>query len=452
MPCTVDVDQVSEEGLTMSDKTKMQIEYWDIDRLIPYARNPRKNDDAVPKMAGVIKEFGFKVPIVAKSDGEVIDGHLRLKAARQLGMTEVPVVLADEWTPAQVKAFRLAVNRSAEWAEWDDELLKLELDDLKLDGFDLELIDFGDLELDAGGTEGLADPDEVPEAPEQPVSRQGDIWLLGKHRLMCGDSTDAGSVTLLMDGKKADITFSSPPYNMQASNISKAFQSAKVKDTYGIKDGTYKKFNDALSDEEYSSLLNKALDCSISFSDEVFFNIGILAGSKCGIIDMFTNHKEQFLDVLVWNKDACMPLCLPSQKHLVNHICELIFCFSSSGTRAFSHSQWELGKMNNRIDVGKQSNNEFSKIHHATFPVELPMYVIKWFSEKSVYDCFGGTGSTLIAAEKLGRQCFMMELDPLYVDVIIRRWQDFTGNEATLEADGRTFAEVAQERGPSHGK
>ena len=123
---------------------EMQIEYWAIDRLIPYARNPRKNDDAVPKMAGLIKEFGFKVPIVARSDGEVIDGHLRLKAAQKLGLKEVPVVLADEWTPAQVKAFRLAVNKSAEWAEWDEELLKLELDELKLDEFDLPLIGFDD--------------------------------------------------------------------------------------------------------------------------------------------------------------------------------------------------------------------------------------------------------------------------------------------------------------------
>ena len=129
----------------------MQIEYWDIEKLIPYARNPRKNDEAVPKMAGLIKEFGFKVPVIIRSSGDVIDGHLRLKAAWSLGMTQVPVVLADEWTPAQVKAFRLAVNRSAEWAEWDDELLKLELDDLKLEDFDLDLIGF-DAELEEAET------------------------------------------------------------------------------------------------------------------------------------------------------------------------------------------------------------------------------------------------------------------------------------------------------------
>jgi len=131
----------------MAETPEMKIEYWDIERLIPYARNPRKNDEAVPRMAGLIREFGFKVPIVAKSDGSVIDGHLRLKAAQMLGMDKVPVVLADEWTDAQVKAFRIAVNRSAEWAEWDDELLKLELEDLKLENFDLELIGFNNVEI-----------------------------------------------------------------------------------------------------------------------------------------------------------------------------------------------------------------------------------------------------------------------------------------------------------------
>lgn len=141
------------------ENPQMQIEYWDVEKLIPYARNPRKNDDAVPKMAGVIKEFGFKVPIVIKSDGSVIDGHLRLKAAQMLGMEQVPVVLADKWTPAQVKAFRLAVNRSAEWAEWDDELLKLELDDLKMENFDLDLIGFDELAPEPGKPS--AD-DEIP--------------------------------------------------------------------------------------------------------------------------------------------------------------------------------------------------------------------------------------------------------------------------------------------------
>ena len=153
------------EAKKQAEQPQMQVEYWDIDRLIPYARNPRRNDDAVPKMAGLIREFGFKVPVVIRSTGDVIDGHLRLKAAQMLGMTQVPVVLADEWTPAQVKAFRLAVNRSAEWAEWDDELLKLELDDLKLEDFDLDLIGFNqdEINLDENDEETVANEQEYKE-------------------------------------------------------------------------------------------------------------------------------------------------------------------------------------------------------------------------------------------------------------------------------------------------
>ena len=255
----------------------LKIEYWPIDRLVFYARNPRKNEHAVPKMASLIKEFGFKVPVVARSDGSVVDGHLRLMAARHLGMETVPVVLADEWTEAQVKAFRIAVNKSAELAEWDLDLLRIEVEELQEMDFNLELTGFELPELDDilgadadGGTEGQTDPDAVPEAQEDPVSRLGDVWLLGRHRLMCGDSTDAGSVALLMNGEKADICFASPPYNMQASGIAKALNSNKVKDTYGIKDGTYDEFSDALCREEYASLLNKSLDCCLENADEVF--------------------------------------------------------------------------------------------------------------------------------------------------------------------------------------
>lgn len=170
----------------------LTVEQWPIDKLIPYARNPRKNDEQVDRMASAIQEFGFRIPIVARSDGSVVDGHLRLKAARKLGLTEVPVALADELTPSQVKAFRLLANQSANWAEWDTELLKLELEELKADGYDMELTGFDDGELlelveDAG--EGMTDPDDVPlvEDGEAIISKRGDIWILGDHRLMCGD-------------------------------------------------------------------------------------------------------------------------------------------------------------------------------------------------------------------------------------------------------------------------
>lgn len=233
---------------TISDllKNPLKIEQWPIDRLIEYARNPRKNDTVVDKMVAAIKEFGFRIPIVAKSDGSVVDGHLRLKAAQKLGMKEVPVALADELTDAQVKAFRLLANRSVEWAEWDNDLLKLELDELKEMDFDLELTGF---ELDEikkitgldADTGGLTDPDDVPEVQENepPVSKTGDIWILGNHRLMCGDSTEVGSVALLMAGQKANMVFTDPPYGMNLDTDYSAMKTnlnfAKDKGAFGGK-------------------------------------------------------------------------------------------------------------------------------------------------------------------------------------------------------------------------
>src|SRR5215467_793284 len=185
-----------------------QVELWPIDRLIPYARNPRKNDASVDRMAASIQEFGFKIPVLARSSGEIVDGHLRLKAAKKLGITQVPVILCDEWTEAQVKAFRLMVNRSVSWAEWDAELVSLELLDLKGLDFDLGLTGFDSTELDrylAGvdATLGLTDEDAAPDPPEIPVSRSGDLWMLGRHRVLCGDAIMAGDIERLMAGDKA---------------------------------------------------------------------------------------------------------------------------------------------------------------------------------------------------------------------------------------------------------
>lgn len=185
---------------------ELKVETWPIERLVEYARNPRKNDEQVERMKAAIKEFGFRIPVVAKSDGTLVDGHLRLKAARALGLKEVPVALADELTETQVKAFRLLANQSANWAEWDYDLLKLEMEELEAENFDLDLIGFDAEELEAVGTAAIeADAekeDEVPDAPEKPVSVLGDLWVLGEHRLLCGDSTKAESFENVMGGRK----------------------------------------------------------------------------------------------------------------------------------------------------------------------------------------------------------------------------------------------------------
>src|ERR1019366_6016046 len=193
-------------------------ELWPIGKLIFYARNPRKNDAAVDRMMASIREFGFKIPVLARSNGEVVDGHLRLKGARQLGISEIPVILCDEWTEAQVKAFRLTVNRSVTWAEWDDDLLSLELLDLKDLDFDLGLTGFDDEELtrllSAQDTaQGLTDEDAVPELSKTPTSLTGDLWILGAHKLLVGDATSRADVGALMTGDAADLAFIDAPYN-----------------------------------------------------------------------------------------------------------------------------------------------------------------------------------------------------------------------------------------------
>src|SRR5258706_4428383 len=203
-----------------SQQIASRIEYWKIARLIPFAGNPRKNDAVVDRMCGSIQEFGFKVPCLVRSSGEVVDGHLRLKAARKLGITEIPVILCDEWSEAQVKAFRLLVNRSVTWADWDDELVALELQDLQLADFDLDLTGFDGSEIDdlllAAEDEKA---DAVPPLPDIPVSRVGDLWLCGKaprqHRVLCGDATSADDVALLLNDRNPFLMVTDPPYGIE---------------------------------------------------------------------------------------------------------------------------------------------------------------------------------------------------------------------------------------------
>ena len=394
---------------------KLKIEYWDIEKLTPYARNPRKNDEAVPRMAGLIREFGFRVPVIIRSSGEVIDGHLRLKAAWSLGMTQVPVVIADDWSEAQVKAFRLAVNRSAEWAQWDDDLLKLELEDLRLADFDLDLIGFDIADLDAGGTEGLTDPDEVPEVQEQPVSRQGDIWLLGKHRLMCGDSTDAGSVALLMAGEKACLLLTDPPYgvNIVKGNAA-AIGGANMADVTVYH---------AIIGDESTETAQKSYEIAKDVTD-----IQVLFGGN-----YFTEFLPSSRCWFVWDKGV------PDGTQFAQ--VELAWV-SKDGNAKIFHRLWS-----GLHRAGDRKTELAKRIHPTQKPVSLCADIIGEFECSSVLDLFGGSGSTLIACEQLGKKCYCMEMADYYVDVIIRRWQDFTGDAATLEGDGRTFAEIAAERG-----
>jgi len=416
---------------------ELKVETWPIERCVAYARNPRKNDEQVDRMASAIKEFGFRIPIVAKSDGSVVDGHLRLKAAQKLGLTEVPVALADELTEAQVKAFRILANKSANWAEWDTDLLRVEFEELKELDFDLELTGFELPELEDilgegadGGTEGQTDPDAVPEAQEEPVSRLGDIWLLGRHRLMCGDSTDAGSVALLMAGEKADMVFTDPPYNVAGESKNFAADAPVPK--------IYKKLSEAEWDREFDihPALDRVEDVLAKDATVYVCTSHFLASDIWAWMKVWAEHYSY----CVWSKPNPMPSL--AMRHWTWNS-ELI-CYATRGRHVFNFPQghhapsvWEIPVVH-----GKSG-------HPTEKPVAVPEHAILHSSAEgqTVLDLFGGSGSTLIACEKTGRVCRMMELSPRYVDVIVRRWQEFTGQEATLEADGRTFAQVKEERG-----
>jgi DNA modification methylase len=396
----------------------LQFETWPIEKCIDYARNPRKNDHAVDKVASAIKEFGFRVPIVAKSDGLVVDGHLRLKAAKKLGLTEVPVILADDMSEAQIKAFRLSVNKVAEFAEWDVDLLKLEFADLQKQGFDLSLTGFETGEIAnflAEPTDGLTDEDAVPEVPAVPVTVEGDVWILGRHRLMCGDSTSIDAVERLMAGRKADMVFTDPPYGVE-------FQ---------------------------SNMRTKSAKFDVLKNDDTFLDIApIIEACSTGWVFVWTSWKvqtkwiDQFqsmgypTNIVVWHKPG-------------GGIGDLKRTFSSDYEIALVwHRGAELcGKRIGSVwTVNKDGASTY--VHPTQKPVALAVEALDKTTRASasVLDLFGGSGSTLIACEKTARDCRMMELDPKYCDVIVKRWQDFTGQQATLEATGQTFADLTAKR------
>lgn len=398
-----------------------------IEQIKPYENNPRLNDDAVEAVRKSMEQCGYIAPIVVDEYHVVLAGHTRLKALKEMGAKECEVLEVAGLSDDEKRKYRLLDNKTNELALWDfdklaEELEGLDFDDLELDwGVDLD----GDLVFDEPPEEDDFDEDDADEHGVQ----LGQVWKMGEHRLMCGDSTDKSNVQKLMGGNRADACFTSPPYNMAQE---KGFERApKVAMHNG---NAYKTCSDDLNDEEYGDFLCKALGNALSFCDDALFNIGILKGSKYGVVKMMDEYVGNFSDVIVWNKSQSMPSGLPSHGGMLSHRCELIFCFNQQGTRMFTHPQWPIGTAINRIDTNNASQNEYAKEHSATFPVELAFEVARNFSETSVLDLFGGTGTTLIACEQLGRKCYMMELDPHYCDVIISRWENYTGEKAELIA------------------
>lgn len=422
-----------------------KVERRSVDSLIPYARNARTHsDEQVAQIAASIKEWGWTMPILADEDGGVIAGHGRIMAARKLGIDDVPVMVATGWSEAQKKAYVLADNKLTLNSDWDVGLLGAELEGLAELGFDVGLTGFSDDEfaaLTVDKTEGLTDPDAVPDAPDDPVTVTGDVWVMGKHRIVCGDSTDESAWTNLDIGA-GFVCFSSPPYNigdasgLRDRHIPGVPKSNKLYDQYA----------DDVSPSDYVALLSDAMGAAFGFCDTVAFNLQPLAAAKRPLMRWLNDHSSHLVDVITWDKGVGAPHIQPG---IMSSRFEWIVIMSRSenASRVIPHSSWQ-GKFANVYCAPRQYNNSFSSVHGATFPVHLPEFIIGDLMNRSrgVVDCFLGTGTTIIAAEILGREGRGIEISPSYVDIAVTRWQAFTGETATLEADGRTFDEVAGER------
>ncbi len=429
----------------------MQIEMWAIERIKEYDRNPRINDDAVGPVAESIRQFGFKVPVLVDKNGVLVAGHTRIRAARQLGLTEVPVICADDLTPEQVRAFRVADNKLHELSTWNLELLPIELSELQGMEFDLELLGFSkdDLAklLDPGVKDGLTDPDDVPEPPDEAITKPGDLWLLGNHRLLCGDSSKSEDVDRLLAGAGIQLVNTDPPYNVKveprSNNAIAAGNSSftnyhhqqldlarhpeKAKPTnrkMRAKDRPLE--NDFVSEEEFDRLLNawfgnmaRVLEPGRSFYIwGGYANLG-------NYPPMLRRNSLYFSQAVVWNK--CHPVL--TRKDMMGCF-ELAFYGWREGA---GHSFFGPNNATDLWDVKKVNPNKM--IHLTEKPVELAVRAMQYSSRagENVLDLFGGSGSTLIAAEQTGRKAFLMELDTLYCDVIVQRFEQFTGKKAERE-------------------
>lgn len=399
---------------------KLKIEYLPIKSLKPYEKNTRKHQKKdVDNIARSIEKYGMCDAIgIWGEQNIIVEGHGRMLACKQLGMTEVPVVRLDHLTDEQRREYAIAHNATAELSEWDLDILPDELADLDLGDFDF---DFG-IEDEEEETEIVED--EAPEVDEdaEPIAKLGDIWQLGRHRLMCGDSTDKATVELLMDGNEADLAFQSPPYNIG--------KNAQLNDRDD--DNKYTGYND--ENPEYLMLLNSTTDNAIEFAKYAAINIQMLSGNKRDFVNWLNAFCYRLCDVAIWYKDNVAPAMA---RRVMNSSFEFVVFFSKENqSRAIGTADFR-GTMSNVYQSHIQSGNEYSKIHSATFPIAFASHYISNLTNKedSVLDLFGGTGTTLIACEQLDRTCYMMELDPKYCDVIIRRWENLTGEKAVLIND-----------------
>ncbi|MEW6197990.1 MAG: DNA modification methylase [Planctomycetota bacterium] len=439
----------------------MQIEMVPIESVCEYERNPRTiSEEAVAAVAGSIAEFGFRVPLVVDAANVIIAGHTRHRAARKLGLTTVPVIRADDLTPAQVQAFRLADNQVATLSKWDYELLPLEISELKAAGFDLSLLAFdGDelaqlLDAASGVKAGLTDPDSVPQPPDAAITQPGDLWTLGDHRLLCGDSGSPADVDRLLDGQPVHLVNTDPPYNVKveprSNNAIAAGLSSFQATEAARRDGALQHHQgfDLARDPEKAKRTTKKLrpkDRPLAndfVSDEAFDkmlaawfgNIArvLLPGRGFYIWGGYANCGNYppvlkacglyFSQAIIWVKEHPV---LTRKDFMGNHE----WCFYGWREGA---AHIFLGPANVQDVWSIRKVNPQSMIHLTEKPVSLAQRAIQYSSRpgENVLDLFGGSGSTLIAAEQTGRRCFAMEIDELYADTIVARWEQFTGRKA----------------------
>lgn len=413
----------------------MKIITKNLAELHPYENNPRFNDEAVVYVAESIKQFGFKVPLVIDCNNVIVTGHTRYKAAERLGITEVPCIQADDLSPEQIKAYRLADNKVAEYSKWDLSKLERELADISID---MDLLGFD--KLVAEGVESLDDiqEDDVPEPEPDPITQPGDIWQLGPHRLICGDSAEVGVISKLLAGKQADMWLTDPPYNV---------------DYQGCTDDKLKIKNDNMSDGKFYTFLFDAFHAALS---------GIKPGGAFYIWHADTegynfrkacrDNKMQIRECLIWVKNA---LVLGRQDYQWRHE-PCLYGWKEGAAHYFADTRMEDTVIDDKVNVARLSKEELKKLcssllavgaettilyedkparsaaHPTMKPVKLFARLVRNSSKPGeiVLDTFGGSGTTIIACEQLGRIGYSVELDPKYCDVIVKRWENFTGSKA----------------------
>jgi DNA modification methylase len=387
----------------------MSVELRPLDAVRPYANNPRQNDDAVEAVAESIRRFGFRQPIVVDADGVIVAGHTRFRAAQRLGLATVPVHVATDLTADEIRAYRLADNKTAELASWDTSMLSIELDALRGAGIDWTLLGFDEEELAKllapAGTEGLTDPDAVPEKPVDPITKPGDLWLLGKHRLLCGDSTSAADVTRLLDGAVPTLMVTDPPYGVEYD--------PEWRMDAGLTGNTArmgKVMNDDRADWTEAWKLFPG-DVAYVYHAGVFASTVQQSLERAG----FAIRAQ-----IIWAKDR---LALSrGDYHWQHEPCWYAVREGGKGHRTDDRTQTTLWSIPARDDAGHG--------HGTQKPVECMERPVRNHLADTVYEPFAGSGTTLIACERTGRACIAMELDPGYCDVVVRRWEEFTGHKA----------------------